>query len=144
MPLYVMLANMTQDAVRRCRQDEVTYNQQLKGPHENGEVLDFHPVVGQYDYVFMTHATDIHKAAKLSTELRDKMDMLIETMASLGPGASEAPPQPPNERTGVREPSVPPAPTMPASTAREADTERRTTDDAALLPNRNVQQSQEP
>ena len=143
MPLYVMLANMTQDAVRRCRQDEVAYNQQLKGPHENGEVLDFHPVVGQYDYVF-THAKDIHEAAKLSTELRDQMDMLIETMASLGPGASEASPQPPNERTGVRKPSVPPTPTMPASTARETGAETATTRARRRFPNRNVQQSPEP
>ena len=143
MPLYVMLTKMTQQAIDRCNEDETGYHQQIKGPHQYGEVLDFHPVVGRYDYVIMAHAKDIHEAAKLSTEIRQKLRMSVETMPSLGPGSSQTTPTPPMEVTWVREPSAPAAPTMVTGAAREAEPEQAPAEETEQLPQRQAKADQE-
>ena len=113
MPLYVMLTRMNQPGLQRCTTHEATYHQELKSNHQNGEVLDFYAVIGQYDYVIMAHATNIQKAALLSGEISLKMDMTIETLPALRANLNEESATPPEEATGVREPN----PTTPPSRA---------------------------
>ena len=117
MPLYVMLAHMNPHALARSEADEAAYNQQLAEPHQNGEVMDFYAVLGQYDFVIMAHAADIYEAARLSGEIALQMDLSIETLPALRKNLDEAPANPPMETAGVRQPNPPRPSGRPARTA---------------------------
>lgn len=109
MPLYVMLANMHPEALARCNANEAAYHDEFRSPHENGEILEFLPVVGLYDYIIMAHTAGIQSAARLSGEISLKMGLTIQTLPALPTNLNEAPDEPPVESAGVREPT--PSPT---------------------------------
>ena len=124
MPLYVMLGKLRANGLSRAHHATDTYHETLSGPHHHGEVMDFYPVIGQYDYVMMAHATSPAAAARLSSEIAVKMEMKITTLPTVRDDDNEtATAEPPATTTGVREPRRPRSPRNAAGTAAEPATE---------------------
>ena len=123
MPLYVMLGNLHPNGLSRAHHAPDAYHEMLRGSHHHGEVMDFYPVIGQYDYVVMAHATSPAAAARLSGEIAVKMEMKITTLPTVRDDDTEpATSEPPATTTGVREPRRPRSPRNSAATAVEPAT----------------------
>ena len=84
MPLYVMLANFTGRG-RRMGQSNPNLLTEAAAEVEtaSSKVLSQYAVLGRYDFVIITEATDNQSAARLSLELGVLAGLNIETLPAL-------------------------------------------------------------
>ena len=87
MPLYVMLANFTGRG-RRMGQDNPNLLSESAAAVEtlSSKVLTQYAVLGRYDFVIITEATDNQSAVRLSLELGVRAGLNIETLPALPVG----------------------------------------------------------
>ena len=84
MPLYVMLANFTGRG-RRMGQDNPNLLGEATAAVEtmSSKVLTQYAVLGRYDFVIITEASDNQSAARLSLELSVRAGLNIETLPAM-------------------------------------------------------------
>ena len=84
MPLYVMLANFTGKG-RRMGQSNPNLLTDAAAEVEtaSGKVLSQYAVLGRYDFVIITEASDNQSAARLSLELGVRAGLSIETLPAM-------------------------------------------------------------
>ncbi len=84
MPLYVMLANLTGRG-RRMGHDNPNLLSDVASSVEttSGRVLTQYAVLGRYDFVIITEASDNQSAVRLSLELGLAAGLNIETLPAL-------------------------------------------------------------
>ncbi len=87
MPLYVMLANFTGRG-RRMAQDNPNLLSEAAASVEtmSSKVLTQYAVLGRYDFVIITEATDNQSVVRLSLELGVRAGLNIETLPALPVG----------------------------------------------------------
>ncbi len=84
MPLYFLLANITETGQRRLRENpSVVVDSILECDCEGAEILTQYAVLGRYDFVMLAEADDNDAVARLSLEMSYRVGMHIETMPAI-------------------------------------------------------------
>ncbi len=88
MPLYIMLANFTGRG-RRMAQENHNLLSEVAAAVEtmSSKVLTQYAVLGRYDFVILTEATDNESVVRMSLELAVRAGLNIETLPALPMGA---------------------------------------------------------
>ena len=84
MPLYVMLANFTGRGRRMGQQNPNLLGESAAAVETvSSKVLTQYAVLGRYDFVIITEASDNQSAVRLSLELAVRAGLNIETLPAL-------------------------------------------------------------
>lgn len=84
MPLYVMLANYTGRGRRMGQDNPNLFVESIASVETvSGKVLTQYAVLGRYDFVIITEASDNQSAARLSLELGVRVGLNIETLPAM-------------------------------------------------------------
>ena len=84
MPLYIMLANFTGQGRRMSQKNPNLLSEsafEVETP--SSKVLSQYAVLGRYDFVIITEASDNQSAVRLSLELAVRAGLNIETLPAL-------------------------------------------------------------
>ena len=84
MPLYIMLANFTGQGRRMGQSNpNLLTEAALEVETPSSKVLSQYAVLGRYDFVIITEASDNQSAVRLSLELGVRAGLNIETLPAL-------------------------------------------------------------